>query len=141
VALPRSAELVVALLAVLKAGAAYLPVDPDLPRERADFLVADADAVVMIDDPATVLVSGDDAAPEVAITAADAAYVIYTSGSTGKPKGVLVPHAGVVNRLLWSLRELELTPEDRVPHRTSTVEHPVVRARRRPHPRPAGSHG
>jgi amino acid adenylation domain-containing protein len=118
VALPRSAELVVALLAVLKAGAAYLPVDPDLPRERADFLLTDADAAVVLDDPAAVLAPGDDTPPEVTITPADAAYVIYTSGSTGKPKGVVVPHAGVVNRLLWSLRRFELTPEDRVLQKT-----------------------
>jgi len=118
VALPRSAELVVALVAVMKAGAAYLPIDPDLPRERVDFLVADADAAVVIDDPADVLAPGDDAPLDVTITPADAAYVIYTSGSTGKPKGVVVPHRGVVNRLLWGQHRFGLTPEDRVLQKT-----------------------
>ncbi|HEX6352085.1 MAG TPA: amino acid adenylation domain-containing protein [Actinophytocola sp.] len=115
VALPRSAELVVALYAVLKSGAAYLPIDPALPRERIDFLVADAEAVVVLDDPVDVLVGGgDDTAPEVDITPADAAYVIYTSGSTGRPKGVVVPHRGVVNHLLWTQERFGLTADDRV---------------------------
>jgi amino acid adenylation domain-containing protein/non-ribosomal peptide synthase protein (TIGR01720 family) len=119
VALPRSAELVVALLAVLKAGAAYLPVDPDLPRERIDFLVADADAAAVLDDPAAVFVDGvPDTPPDVPITPEDAAYVIYTSGSTGKPKGVVVPHAGVVNRLLWTQDRFGLTGSDRVLQKT-----------------------
>ena len=118
VALPRSVELVVALIGVMKAGAAYLPIDPDLPRERVDFLVADADATVVIDDPAGVLAPGDDTPPEVTTTPADAAYVIYTSGSTGKPKGVVVPHRGVVNRLLWGQHRFGLTPEDRVLQKT-----------------------
>jgi amino acid adenylation domain-containing protein/non-ribosomal peptide synthase protein (TIGR01720 family) len=118
VALPRSLELVVALVAVMKAGAAYLPIDPDLPRERVDFLVADANATVVLDDPASVLAPGDDAPPEVAITPADAAYVIYTSGSTGKPKGVVVPHGGVVNRLLWGQHRFGLTAADRVLQKT-----------------------
>ncbi|OLF16234.1 hypothetical protein BU204_17860 [Actinophytocola xanthii] len=119
VALPRSAELVVALLAVLKAGAAYLPVDPDLPRERVEFLVADADAAAVLDDPAAILADGgDDTPPEVTVGPDDAAYVIYTSGSTGRPKGVVVPHAGVVNRLLWTQHRFGLTDRDRVLQKT-----------------------
>jgi amino acid adenylation domain-containing protein len=118
VSLPRSVELVVALLAVLKTGAAYLPVDPDLPAERVDFMVSDADPVVVLDDPITVLVEGDDTPPEVTVTSTDAAYVIYTSGSTGRPKGVVVPHAGVVNRLLWTQHRFGLTGQDRVLQKT-----------------------
>ncbi|TDV57554.1 non-ribosomal peptide synthase protein (TIGR01720 family)/amino acid adenylation domain-containing protein [Actinophytocola oryzae] len=118
VALPRSAELVIALLGVLASGAAYLPVDPDLPRDRAEFLVADAGAVAVVDDPASVYAEGDGTPPEVSLTPADAAYVIYTSGSTGKPKGVVVPHEGVVNRLLWTQARFGLTELDRVLQKT-----------------------
>ncbi|MFF0673958.1 non-ribosomal peptide synthase/polyketide synthase [Streptomyces tendae] len=96
--LPRGADLVVAVLGVLKSGAAYVPIDPDHPRDRVAYMLADS-------DPALVL---DALPPEVADTAApvadaacgpspqNPAYVIYTSGSTGRPKGVVVPHQNVV---------------------------------------------
>ncbi len=118
VKLPRSAELVAALIGVMKAGAAYLPLDPDLPAERADFLVADAGAVAVLDDEQAVMAPGDETAPEVPLSPADAAYVIYTSGSTGRPKGVVVPHRGVVNRLLWGQHRFGLTGHDRVLQKT-----------------------
>ncbi|MFC7342285.1 amino acid adenylation domain-containing protein [Saccharopolyspora griseoalba] len=117
-ALPRSAELVVALLAVLKSGAAYLPLDPEQPAERIGHIVADALPSVLISDVehagrlpgGIVRVLLDDAGEEVTrhsprdpkpgergpLTSEHAAYVIYTSGSTGKPKGVAVPHQNVV---------------------------------------------
>ncbi|ANN17190.1 non-ribosomal peptide synthetase [Amycolatopsis orientalis] len=96
VMLPRSAEAVVALFAVLKAGAVYLPVDPGLPAERVETLLRDADPVVVVDEdfertgPPAVLTGPR---PE------QAAYVIYTSGSTGEPKGVVVEHRALVNLL------------------------------------------
>ncbi|MFI1393499.1 amino acid adenylation domain-containing protein [Streptomyces sp. NPDC020681] len=116
VALPRSAELVVALLAVLKAGAAYLPVDPEYPAERVSFMLQDAAPAlllstadvaaqtpgmavpaVLLDDPEILrqLAAASDADPQSGLTPAHPAYVIYTSGSTGRPKGVVVPHANV----------------------------------------------
>ncbi|WP_113702288.1 non-ribosomal peptide synthetase, partial [Nonomuraea lactucae] len=105
VALGRGVDLVVALLAVLKSGAGYVPVDPEYPAERVAFIVADARPVVMV----TAEVVAESASypavdPGVGVRAGDAAYVIYTSGSTGRPKGVVVPHANVV-RLVSSTRE------------------------------------
>ncbi|MFF8771916.1 amino acid adenylation domain-containing protein [Kitasatospora sp. NPDC015120] len=113
-ALPRSAESIVAQLAVLKAGAAYLPLDADHPRDRLAHMLADARpaAVLSTDgwplpevlDGLTVLPAGadawadrSDAEPSVRIDPEHAAYVIYTSGSTGRPKGVVVRHGGVAN--------------------------------------------
>ncbi|MFD8804341.1 amino acid adenylation domain-containing protein, partial [Streptomyces sp. NPDC059597] len=97
VALPRSVEFVVAVLGVLKTGAAYLPVDPVYPRSRIAFMLEDARPAVVVDDPAAVsdVSAWPDTDPGVAVDARNAAYVIYTSGSTGRPKGVVVSHAGL----------------------------------------------
>ena len=112
----RSFDMVIALLAILKAGAAYLPLDPDYPRERLAFMLADAAAPILITQSATrerlpahhariVDLDADRAAiaqqpatpPPGRIDPATAAYVIYTSGSTGQPKGVAVTHGGIPN--------------------------------------------
>ncbi|MEV5831905.1 amino acid adenylation domain-containing protein, partial [Spirillospora sp. NPDC052242] len=103
-ALPRSADLVVAILAVLKAGAAYVPIDPDYPADRIAYMVDDARPVLTI-KPEDVDAPGyDDTDLGVRISPDSPAYVIYTSGSTGRPKGVVVPHQNVV-RLLRSTEE------------------------------------
>ncbi|WP_442875529.1 non-ribosomal peptide synthase/polyketide synthase [Amycolatopsis sp. NBC_00348] len=129
-ALPRSTHLVTAILAVLKAGAAYLPLDPGYPAERIAFMLEDAQptlvlattetavpGALLLDEPVTA--AGFPAkAPDVALRPENPAYVIYTSGSTGRPKGVVVPHAGIVNRLLWMQHEYGLTGDDRVLQKT-----------------------
>nr|BFE29896.1 hypothetical protein GCM10010200_021470 [Actinomadura rugatobispora] len=142
VVMERSAGLFAVLLGVMKAGAAYVPVDPGYPGERVAFmlgdarpalvvstratagLVADADAglaQIVWDDPATAAVLA--ARPVTAPTDADRvaplhprhpAYVIYTSGSTGAPKGVVVPHRGVVNYVTWRAGAYGWRPGDRV---------------------------
>ncbi|MEO3752517.1 amino acid adenylation domain-containing protein [Streptomyces sp. B6B3] len=130
VSLPRSLELVVALLAVLRAGAAYLPVDTGYPPERIAYLLADARPVANLDDPAAVRAArddhpagppegrADDRAPEVGLRAEHPAYVIYTSGSTGRPKGVAVSHRAILNRLLWMRDAYGFGPDDRVLQKT-----------------------
>ncbi|WP_431886953.1 amino acid adenylation domain-containing protein [Micromonospora wenchangensis] len=98
----RCAGLVVAILGVLKAGAAYLPLDPALPAQRLAGMVADAAPALVLgdDDLAGVEAEGrHDTPPDVAVHPAALAYVIYTSGSTGRPKGVAVAHGGVTNLL------------------------------------------
>ncbi|QKW29935.1 amino acid adenylation domain-containing protein [Streptomyces seoulensis] len=134
VSVPRSAELVVALLAVLKAGAAYLPLDPDYPAQRLAYMLQDAAPVCAITDRAgrlpedtgvplvdlgTLDVSGRPwVNPARALTPAHPAYVIYTSGSTGRPKGVVVPHSAIDNRLRWMQHAYGLTGQDRVLQKT-----------------------
>ncbi|WP_260477996.1 non-ribosomal peptide synthetase [Nonomuraea sp. WAC 01424] len=98
--LDRSPDLVAALLAVVKTGAAYLPLDPSYPAGRIDHMIADAGPVCVV-DAAWPAALGDwlDHDPERDLRPGDAAYVIYTSGSTGRPKGVVVTHHNVVRLL------------------------------------------
>ncbi|MFD4672027.1 amino acid adenylation domain-containing protein [Lentzea sp. NPDC058450] len=101
--LPRSAELVVAVLAVLKAGAAYVPIDPDYPEQRIREVLEDSAPVVTLTEVSADFELSDADLGHAGLTPAHPAYVIYTSGSTGRPKGVVVPHANVV-RLFTSTR-------------------------------------
>lgn len=121
VALPRSIDLVVALHAVHRTGAAYLPVDPDQPSERTSMMLADAKPtlVLTVEELHRIAAHPEPAhTPFPLVTPDDAAYVIYTSGSTGRPKGVVVPHRGIVNRLLWMQARFVLTANDRVLQKT-----------------------
>nr|ARU08075.1 MlcM [uncultured bacterium] len=115
VALPRSADLVVALLAVLKAGAAYVPLDLKNPAARTDAVLADARPAVVLSEVGDLEdFSGDvltDAEIGGPLTPNDAAYMIYTSGSTGVPKGVLVER-GSIDRIARGIPGVELTADD-----------------------------
>ncbi|MFE0605853.1 amino acid adenylation domain-containing protein [Streptomyces sp. NPDC058892] len=116
VRLPRSTDLVVALLAVLKSGAAYLPIDPDHPGSRIDYILADARPAVVLDTDTLAgadLSGNPDSAPAVTVTPDNAAYVIYTSGSTGNPKGVAIPRGALANFLATMSRRVPLSPADR----------------------------
>ncbi|MBX9398208.1 amino acid adenylation domain-containing protein [Streptomyces sp. TRM72054] len=115
VALPRSVDLVVALLAVHRAGGSYLPLDTDQPAERRALMLEEARPVCVIED---ALPEGPHGEPPTSYDPSSPAYVIYTSGSTGRPKGVVVPHRGIANRLLWMQDAYGLTAEDRVLQKT-----------------------
>ena len=115
VALPRSVELVVAILGVHKAGAAYLPVDSSYPAERIAFMLEDAVPVLTITDPATVGQADADVPDRpVGLRPAQAAYVIYTSGSTGTPKGVVVSHAGLASLAAAQIEHFAVDGNSRV---------------------------
>ncbi|MFI6711468.1 amino acid adenylation domain-containing protein [Nonomuraea sp. NPDC050478] len=131
--LDRGPGLLPALLGVLGAGAAYLPLEPGLPPERLAHMIEDAGARIVLTDgdppssdaglPAGVVVlpldgPAPDTTPEVAVHPDALAYVIFTSGSTGRPKGVGVSHRAIVNRLRWMQETFPLTGEDRVLHKT-----------------------
>ncbi len=120
VVMERSVELVIALLGVLKSGAAYLPVDPGYPAERIGWMLADAGAVCVLtaDDLAAAGAAGGGPGPRSAVAAGELAYVIYTSGSTGRPKGVCVPHGGIVNLLVWMQGVFGLGGRDAVLQKT-----------------------
>ncbi|MEV8433436.1 MupA/Atu3671 family FMN-dependent luciferase-like monooxygenase [Streptomyces chartreusis] len=124
--LPRSADLVVAMLAVLKAGCSYVPLDPSLGRARAEQIVAECGARVVVSArdgadglelPLGVTVVPPDAtappAPREVGTGHEACCVLYTSGSTGTPKGVVVPHRAVVDLCEWQRARFAFSPADR----------------------------
>ncbi|MEA2692171.1 MAG: hypothetical protein QOJ16_1558, partial [Acidobacteriota bacterium] len=130
----RSLDMIVALLGILGAGGAYLPLDPSYPAERLAAILADAQVPVILAQerlldrlPAhaadLVLLDGETGRAAAPVTAPgvvpdDLAYVIFTSGSTGRPKGVMNSHRGIVNRILWMQEQYGLTPADRVLQKT-----------------------
>ncbi|HZF08613.1 MAG TPA: amino acid adenylation domain-containing protein [Thermoanaerobaculia bacterium] len=139
VAVERSLELVVGLLGVLKAGGAYLPLDPSYPADRLAYMVEDARVPVLLtqerlraglpaggaevlclDSGWAEIAAGNPPglAPEVAVAPENLAYAIYTSGSTGKPKGAALSHRGIVNRLLWMQEAYGLTVGEGVLQKT-----------------------
>ncbi|MEU9954087.1 AMP-binding protein, partial [Streptomyces sp. NPDC047939] len=118
VALPRSTELVVALLAVLKTGAAYLPIDLDFPTDRVEFMQAETDPVLVLDQALFTSLntrrSTTPLPPTSPTTGNTAAYVLYTSGSTGRPKGVVVSRNALTNLLTDMHTRIPLTAHDRL---------------------------
>jgi nonribosomal peptide synthetase DhbF len=145
-ALPRSGEMVVCLLAILKSGAAYLPLDPDYPAERLAYMLQDAhpacvlttaqiaqrlpetvaQLLVVLDHPNTTSAltqqletNPSDAERIQPLSPLHPVYVIYTSGSTGTPKGVVVAHVALVNHMLWMMAGYPVGEEDVVLCRTA----------------------
>ncbi|MEV4399347.1 amino acid adenylation domain-containing protein [Nonomuraea sp. NPDC049607] len=108
----RSVELIAGMLAVGRAGGAYLPLDPAYPPERLRRMAADAGAALVLDED-DLREPGQAPALDVAVPGS-LAYVIYTSGSTGRPKGVEVPREALASRVSWMRDHYELGPGDRV---------------------------
>ncbi|MGW4543765.1 amino acid adenylation domain-containing protein [Streptomyces chartreusis] len=122
ISLPRSAEMVIGLLGVLRAGCAFVPLDPQWPAARRAVVIEDARVMAQLndtgehapDEPEAVAVDLDDwrfashptEGPEVTVPGAALAYVIFTSGSTGRPKGAMIRHEAISERLLWQVDEI-----------------------------------
>ncbi|HEY3706463.1 MAG TPA: amino acid adenylation domain-containing protein [Terracidiphilus sp.] len=134
----RSPEMVVALLGVWKAGAAYVPLDPSYPRERLSFMVDDAalavllthsqhssmfqsvqEKTVCLDSDWPSIAQLDSSNIESGVSPSNLAYVMYTSGSTGKPKGAMIIHRGLVNYLWWAVEAYKVQPGGSVPVHSS----------------------
>ncbi|HZB43822.1 MAG TPA: amino acid adenylation domain-containing protein, partial [Pyrinomonadaceae bacterium] len=129
----RSPEMVVGLLGIMKAGGAYMPLEPEYPRERLAFMLRnaggrvlltekkfagllpqEAERVVLIDEERERVAPRDERNPSSGVAADNLIYVIYTSGSTGEPKGAMLAHRGVSNCLLWLQQTHRLAAADRV---------------------------
>jgi tyrocidine synthetase-3 len=125
----RSPEMMIGIIGILKAGGVYLPIDPDYPEERVNYMLADSGANILLTQKHLVdkkvfhgetiqlddenLYCGNDDNLYLKTDSRDLAYVIYTSGSTGKPKGVEIEHASLVNLISWHQRVYNITQEDR----------------------------
>ncbi|AOY76256.1 amino acid adenylation domain-containing protein [Clostridium formicaceticum] len=137
VLMERSIEMVVALLGIIKAGGAYLPLDPIYPDERLMFMLEDAGVSIVftqerynnlirgfvgtkfcLDSEWDYLSKESGSNLERVTSPENIAYVIYTSGSTGKPKGCMLPHKAICNRLLWMQDKYQLTSQDKVLQKT-----------------------
>ncbi|MFD8980643.1 amino acid adenylation domain-containing protein [Streptomyces sp. NPDC059564] len=114
VRIPRSVDLMVAIYAVVKAGAAYVPVDTELPEDRVRHVLDSAKPLLVLDATLPDVSAYPEANPRRALSPDNAAYVIFTSGSTGGPKGVQVAHRSIMNRLKWGLSHFDVGAEDRV---------------------------
>jgi amino acid adenylation domain-containing protein len=132
VLLDAGLDMVVAILAVLKAGGVYVPLNPDQPADRLTFILRDTGtalllstaalaerlpawdgAVLCLDSERSTVGDAEDSAPAIATAADDPAYIVYTSGSTGQPKGIVIPQRGVV-RLVFNTNYIEFRCGDRV---------------------------
>lgn len=137
VCLDRSVELMVAILGVLKAGAAYVPLSPELPHERLSFIVDDSTVslvlsvrgcaealaglgvtVVHLDDDRSPFDGERSSRPNIAVSPENLAYMMYTSGSTGTPKGAMNTHGGISNRVRWMVQEYPLGGVDHLLQKT-----------------------
>ncbi|HVI46039.1 MAG TPA: amino acid adenylation domain-containing protein [Chitinophaga sp.] len=124
----RSLDMVLCIIGIMKAGAAYLPIDPAYPAERINYLLEDSRAKVLVSnshhkpshtyvrvislDEEAALISDQPSAPLTALPVpAQLAYVIYTSGSTGQPKGAMIEHAGMLNHLFAKVNDLEINED------------------------------
>ncbi|MDG1462419.1 MAG: amino acid adenylation domain-containing protein [Gammaproteobacteria bacterium] len=137
VCMDRSIDMVISLLAIVKSGGAYVPMDPEYPTQRLQHMAEDAQLrlllshsaqqdiaetlnlnTIMLDEIRDELTALPTQAPEVKVMPGDLAYIIFTSGSTGRPKGVMNEHRGIVNRLNWMQDEYPLNHTDRVLQKT-----------------------
>ena len=112
--IPRSEKAIIAILGILKSGAAYLPIDPAYPEARRRYMLDNSDARLLLTegDIEAAISNGDTTDPVFVNTPAHACYIIYTSGSTGKPKGVVVEHRGVVNTVAEYIKAFRITPSE-----------------------------
>ncbi|WP_408025044.1 amino acid adenylation domain-containing protein, partial [Tenacibaculum sediminilitoris] len=130
----RSLEMIIGILAILKSGGAYVPIDPELPQSRISYIIENTETTFVLTekkyadcfniphinlDNKSIYENQPTSPPSIEIKKSSLAYVIYTSGSTGKPKGVKIDHAGIYNRLLWMKEYLDISVNDNILQKTN----------------------
>lgn len=119
--LERSEKMSIAIWGILKAGCAYVPISPEFPKERKQFILEQIKAKIIIDDSYKLDPQLSTQALSVRPTMNDLAYIIFTSGTTGKPKGVMIEHAGLSNRIQWMNATYPINETDKVYQKTNYV--------------------
>ena len=139
ICLKRGLEMIISILGVLKSGGAYVPIDPEYPQERIDYILKDTGinivlsslssfkfinkqngiSIISLDKDWNHISSYSTKKTNIILSSSNLAYIIYTSGSTGKPKGVMIEHGAIVNRLLWGQSHYQLNNNDAVLQKTS----------------------
>ncbi|MDP3704829.1 MAG: amino acid adenylation domain-containing protein [Legionellaceae bacterium] len=120
ICMDRSLEMIIAIMGVLKTGAAYIPIDPTHPQDRIDYILKETNALCILENTLIDSTFDNESSDNIiSIGGSDRlAYVMYTSGSTGKPKGVMVPHRGIINRISWMQAKYSLHDTDVVLQKT-----------------------
>lgn len=109
----RSAELIVNLLGILKAGGVYLPIDPNYPQQRIDYIIQNSGCKLILTRETVTALETDCFLP-VTVQLCDLAYIIYTSGSTGQPKGVMIEHGSFVNMIMQQIQAFQVDKQDKI---------------------------
>lgn len=126
--LPRSEQMMIAIMGIIKSGAAYVPIDPSYPEERINYILEDSECKIVISNQTEGIYvaiqdileqSSNYSNPEKILNDSNVAYVIYTSGSTGNPKGVLIEHRAMINRIHWMHNSYPIDEQDTILQKTT----------------------
>jgi amino acid adenylation domain-containing protein len=122
----RNANMIIGMLAILKAGAAYVAIDPELPANRREQMIADSGVRYLITDDELLPQDGNETNPPCEVAMSNLAYIIYTSGSTGKPKGVMIEHHTLAEYVLYFINYFKVGATDTVIQQASVAFDTIV---------------
>lgn len=119
--LERNEKMAIAIWGVLKAGCAYVPISPEFPEERKEYILNQLNCTLVVTQSFEGFLTGSQSSIKMRPTLNELAYIIFTSGTTGKPKGVMIEHAGLSNRIQWMNEVYPIGKEDKVYQKTNYV--------------------